>query len=249
MKAPVIVIGATGGVGQGIVEALLAAGYPVIAVARDQSRLQALKASCDRPDAITPVPGSLATDADGAALATALRQLRRPFGSIVVSVMGPLERGRLLDQPVDFMRRKLDEDLLPHLVAARHLLPLLYECGRCGPYLMLGGPCAESPWAGYGHLSIGAAALRMLVQVLRQEALAASVRVQQLAVCTPVRTGRDGCCDCPEWPSARDVGRRVVGLIERPETAEAVVRFDPWCSAHGAPLPQLLARVRDGTLQ
>ena len=35
------------------------------------------------------------------------------------------DAGRVLDAPADFLRRRLDEDLIPHLVAARHLLPLL----------------------------------------------------------------------------------------------------------------------------
>ncbi|MFN3842373.1 MAG: SDR family NAD(P)-dependent oxidoreductase [Rehaibacterium terrae] len=249
MKAPALVVGASGGLGRGIVQALLDADYPVIAVARDARRLQALKDASARPEAVTVVPGSIADEAAGAALAASLRQLRRPPGCIVVSVMGPRERGRVLDREADFLRRKFDEDVIPHLVAARHLLPLLAEHGRCGPYLMLGGPCADSPWAGYGQLSISAAALRMLAQVLRQEALATSVRVQQLAICSPVRTGAAGACDCPEWPTALQVGRRVVGLIEQPESAEAVVRFDAACGRDSAPVDELLAQIRSGWLQ
>lgn len=248
MKAPVLVLGAAGGVGRGVVEALLDAGYPVIAAGRDGERLQSMKTALERPPGIATVTGSVASEAEGAALAAAIRQLRRPLGGIVASIMGPLERGRLLDQPADFLRRKLDEDVIPHLVAARHLLPLLAENGGGGPYLIIGGPCADSPWAGYGHLSVSAAAMRMLVKVLRQEALASSVRVQQLAVCSPVRTGRGGTCDCPEWPSPLDVGRRVAALLAQPGTSDAVVRFDPLGTGDPT-VPDWLSRIRDATRQ
>src|SRR3546814_1827854 len=87
---------------------------------------------------------------------------------LVAAIRGDIERGRLIDQPEEFLRRRLDEDLLPHLFAARHLLPLLAGHGH-GGYVLIGGPGAEHPWAGYGHYSIGAAALRMLARVRSEE--------------------------------------------------------------------------------
>src|SRR3546814_1724253 len=69
-------------------------------------------------------------------------------------------------------------------LAARHLLPLLAEHGH-GGYVLIGGPGAEHPWAGYGHYSIGAAALRMLARVLHDEARTLPVRVQLLAIDSP----------------------------------------------------------------
>lgn len=242
MKAPLVVLGATGGVGRGVVQAAIDSGRPVVAVARSASELKALKAGY--PDAdLTVLAGSVANDAAGAKLARALRKLGRPLAGVVAAVCGSAERGRLLDNPAQFLRRKLDEDLLPHLAAARHLLPLLAERERGGTYVLIGGPGSEHPWAGYGHRSIGAAALRMLARVLHDEARQLAVRVQLLAVDTPVCTEFNQRHSCPEWPSALSVGQRAMALIDHDVSEEPPRPIVPY--ALRAPAPALLPpRVR-----
>lgn len=237
MKAPLVVLGATGGVGRGVVQAAIDSGRPVVAVARSSSELKALKAGY--PDAdLTVLTGSVANDAAGAKLARALRKLGRPLAGVVAAVCGSAERGRLLDNPAQFLRRKLDEDLLPHLAAARHLLPLLAERDRGGTYVLIGGPGSEHPWAGYGHRSIGAAALRMLARVLHDEARQLAVRVQLLAVDTPVCTEFNQRHSCPEWPSALSVGQRAMALIDHDVSEEPPRPIVPY--ALRAPAPALL---------
>lgn len=225
MKAALIILGATGGVGRGVVRAALERGHPVVAVARHADALDALKLEHPGADLAT-LPGSVASDAEGAALAERLRELRRPIAGIVASVCGSTSSGRVLDQPAAFLRRKLDEDLLPHLAAARHLLPLLSEAGH-GNYLLIGGPGSEHPWAGYGHRSIGAAALRMLARVLHDEARALNVRVQLLAIDVPVCTGANRKHASSRWPSALAIGQQAVALIERSPPDTPVVRYAP----------------------
>lgn len=237
MKAPLVVLGATGGVGRGVVQAAIDSGRPVIAVARRSSELKALKAGYPQAD-LTVVTGSVANDAAGAKLARALRKLGRPLAGVVAAVCGSAERGRLLDNPAEFLRRKLDEDLLPHLAAARHLLPLLAERDRGGTYVLIGGPGSEHPWAGYGHRSIGAAALRMLARVLHDEARQQAVRVQLLAVDTPVCTEFNQRHSCPEWPSALSVGQRAMALIDHDVSEEPPRPIVPY--ALRAPAPTLL---------
>lgn len=225
-KAPVVVLGATGGVGRGVVEAALASGRPVIAVARDKGGLQCLRGKHADAD-LSIVAGSVSSDAEGARLAKALRKLGRPIGGVIAAVSGGMTRGRLLDHPAAFLRQTLDEDLLPHLAAARHLLPLLAEADRGGTYVLIGGPGAERPWAGYGHRSIATAALRMLARVLHEEARSLGVRVQLLAIESPVCTELNRAHACEQWPSALSVGQRALALVEPDGTqpAQAVVRF------------------------
>src|SRR3546814_3174601 len=136
---------------------------------------------------LTVVAASVASDGEAAALAQRLRDLGRPISGVVAAIRGNIERGRLIDQPEEFLRRRLDEDLLPHLFAARHLLLLLAEHGH-GGYVLIGGPGAEHPWAGYGHYSFGAAELRMLTRVLHDAVRTSPVRVQLLAIDSPART-------------------------------------------------------------
>jgi NADP-dependent 3-hydroxy acid dehydrogenase YdfG len=211
---PIVVLGATGAIGGGVVQAAVDRGRPVVAIARDAEALADLRARHPRA-AITVLPGSVASDAEGAALAERLRQLGRPLAGVVACLCGQASGGRLIDQPADALRRRLDEDLLPHLAAARHLLPLLAETGRNATYVLVGGPGSEHPWAGYGHRSIGAAAVKMLARVLHDEARMQAVRVQLLTVDRPVCTDARRQQLCPQWPSALAVGQRALALIER----------------------------------
>jgi NAD(P)-dependent dehydrogenase (short-subunit alcohol dehydrogenase family) len=223
MKAPLIVLGATGTVGTGVVDAALAAGRPVVAVARRVDRLQALATRHAAADLVT-VPGSVADDDAAQALAAELARLGRPPAGVVASLAGTPRRGSLLDQRADVLARALAEDVTSHLAAARQLLPLLANGDRGGSYVLVGGPGSGHPWAGYGHRSVTAAALRMLASVLHDEARRFGVRLQLLSIDTPL------CTDCnrrhagPTWPGALAIGARVLDLIDRRGEVAPVVR-------------------------
>jgi hypothetical protein len=226
MKGAVVIVDATGSSGRAAVEAALRAERPVIAVSPDASALAHLAAS--HPDAdLTVVVGSGQDDASGAQLAARLRQFDRPLAGVIVASCREPARGRVLDQSSAKLRRTLDDELLPQLIYARELIPLLAQAGRNGRYVVIGGPGSEQPWAGYGLRSVAAVAARMLIRVLHDEARALGVRVQLLAVDLPART--DDNCEhaCSQWPSAAAIGASAVALVDQLETrtpAEAVVR-------------------------
>ncbi|WP_024892059.1 hypothetical protein [Luteimonas huabeiensis] len=224
---PILVLGTAGALGRGIVEAALEAGQPVLAVADDACALDALRRGHPGGPLHTRV-ARLASEPDAARLARRLRALGyRPRG-VIAALGGEGACGRLLDQPADVLRRTLDEDLLPHLAAARHLFGLLPRETRPA-YVLVGGPGASYPWAGYGHRSIAAAALRMLARVLHEEARREGVDVHLLSVDAPVRTP-ENCAHASEaWPQARAVGRRALALVDAPAAARgrAVIPFVP----------------------
>ncbi|KAA2284122.1 SDR family NAD(P)-dependent oxidoreductase [Arenimonas fontis] len=224
---PVVVIGATGHIGRGVVAALLEAGTPVLAVARDATRLAELRMGTGPDPRLGVIPASLASDAEGEELAAVLRAFRRPLGGVVVCLSGPRQRGRLIEQPADFLERTLNENVTPVLVAARHLVPLLAAAGKGLPFLVIGGPAADVPWAGYGQHSVAAAAQRMLLRVLHDELAGEPVRVQQLVIGSPVCSGRHDEPACPEWPSALDVGHQVCIALADAHSHEAVRRLFP----------------------
>ncbi|QSX77251.1 SDR family NAD(P)-dependent oxidoreductase [Agrilutibacter solisilvae] len=211
IRSPLLVLGATGTVGQGVVEAAVAAGRPVVAVARKAGELARLGERHAGAD-LTTLAGSVATDEDAERLATAVRALGRPIGGVIAAVSSCANRGGLLQQSSQALRCRLDTDLFPHLAAARAFLPLLAQANRGGSYVVVGGPGSDRPWAGYGHRSIAAAALRMLVSALHDEARPLGVRVQLLSVEAPVRTDcRDA---CPHWPAASEIGRQALALVD-----------------------------------
>src|SRR5690606_11245712 len=224
---PVVVIGATGRIGRGVVAALLETGAPVLAVARDATRLAELRMGTGPDPRLGVVPGSVASDAEGAELAAVLRAFRRPLGGVVVSLAGPRERARPMDQPADPLERTLKENVTPVLVAARHLVPLLVSAGKGLPFLVIGGPAADVPWAGYGPHSVAAAAQRMLLRALHDELAGEPVRVQQLVIGSPVCNGQGDQHRCPEWPSALDVGRQVCTALADRHSYDAVRQLIP----------------------
>src|SRR5690606_5520478 len=186
IEPAVLVLGAGGAVGRGVLQAAVEAGRPVIAVSHDETALSALRLQF--PDAaLRTLEASVASDGDAAELAERLRALGISLAGVVACIAGEHPCGRLTEQPADVLRRTLDQDLMPHLFAARHLFPLLPQDGRHG-YVLIGGPGANYPWAGYGHCSIAASALRMMARVLHDEAGRHGLRVQLLSLDAPVGT-------------------------------------------------------------
>lgn len=224
----IVVLGATGRVGRGIVEAAVRATRPVVAIARQKAELRLLRAEFPSAD-ITLLRGSVDSDGSSGRLAAALRRLARPLSGIVVAICSECERGRVLERSSAALRRALDQNLLAHLNAARHLLPLLADSAQRCSYVLVGGPGGERPWSGYAHRSIVAASLRMLACTLHEEARAMAIRVQLLSVESPLRHADnvEHACDC--WPTPQAIGHRALQLIDPHERSDdvAIVPFTP----------------------
>jgi NAD(P)-dependent dehydrogenase (short-subunit alcohol dehydrogenase family) len=214
MKPAVLILDATSPIGRAIVQAALELARPVIAVASERAALADLQAAYPHAG-LTVLAGGFATDADAATLARRLRALQRPLAGVVVAGACDPTRGRVLDAPAATVLDVLERELLPHHAAARALIPLLAESDRNGTYVVLGGPGGDQPWAGYGTRSIAAAATRMLVRVLHDEARALGVRVQMLAVEKPVRTEAEGEHACAHWPTALAIAARALALVDQ----------------------------------
>jgi NAD(P)-dependent dehydrogenase (short-subunit alcohol dehydrogenase family) len=241
MKGPVVVIDAANGVGRAIVQRALAEDRPVIAVSRDAAALRRLR---QEHPTLTTLQGSVGDESSSAALADKLRELDRPIAGIVLANCSAPVRGRVLDQPAQELQRQLEAELLPHLAAARQLLPVLSEAGRNGSYVLIGSPGSEQPWAGYGYRSIAAAATSMLVRVLHNEARPMGVRVQMLGISRPVRTDENRDTACEGWPAAVAISEQVLALVDQSDARQAanpIVRF-PWRgsepAAAEAPTPE-----------
>ncbi|WP_082672728.1 SDR family NAD(P)-dependent oxidoreductase [Luteimonas abyssi] len=245
----VLVLGAGGPLGLGIVDAALESGRPVLAVAESADAVEALQTRAG-DGCLDVFETALANEDNAAALARRIDAGGHRLDGVVAAIGGESACGRLLDQPAEVLRRTLDEELLPHLAAARHLFPLLTRQRRSG-YVLVGGPGADYPWAGYGHRSIAAAALRMLARVLHEEARQAGLQVHLLSVQASERgPGPCSSLDMP-WPQARAAGRRALSLLEAPPATErCVVAWPPPRSltstkveaARCAPLPVVDAK-------
>lgn len=231
MPRHLVVLGAGGAIGAGVVDAALGAGRAVVAVGMDEAARSALLARHPHGELVA-IAAPLASDSDAAALAARLRRLGARIDGVVASLTGTHPCGRLLDEPAEVLQRTLDQDLLPHLFAARHLLPLL--AGDSAGYVLVGGPGGRYPWAGYGHCSIAAAALRMMARVLHDEAGRQGQRVQLLSMDAPL--GRDAA------EAALALGRRALAMLDGARgSAPAAIHDWP-----GAMTSQVIARPPAG---
>lgn len=245
MKPALVVLGAAGRVGRGIVAAAAAEGRPIIAVARRQADLRRLREEFPAAE-LTLTRGTVDSDSSARRLVLALRAMARPVSAVLVAICSESNRGRVLEQTSAALRRTLNLNLMAHLNAARHLLPWLAEAARPGNYLLLGGPGAERPWCGYGHRSIVAASLQMLARVLHEEARSTGVRVHMLSVESPLRHAENLEHACDSWPTPQAVGRHALRLLEPdPRGAPpAVIRFTPPAGeTHSVDARALIARV------
>jgi len=229
MGHAIVILGANGGVGSGIVDASLAAGLPTIAVSRDEEGLDALAARVAHNPLLTCLPASLDDETSARSLVIALRNLRVRPAAVVASLNAPLDNGRLADRPSDFLASQLDANVLVHFRAARAIVPWLSEISPGALYLALGGGAADHPWAGHGHISVSAAALKMMFQVLRNEWSALPVRVQLLQIDSIVKTWRNETTACPDWLAASEVGREVLSLARHSDGNPPVVHLGRGC--------------------
>ncbi len=201
----IAVIGAGGGVGGAVAEQFLAAGYQVIAIARDTGKLAALEAAGARA-----MVGSVATEA----AAAALRDQLPSIDGVVVSVNRSREERRLVDQSADWLIESLRDNLASHFIAAKTLIPVIQPGGL---YLSIGGGSADFAWPGHGHISTSQAALRMMIQVVAKEFSSTPVHVRELMIYSMVRTRDMEAVTAPGWIDASAVGQRCVEILERPE--------------------------------
>jgi NAD(P)-dependent dehydrogenase (short-subunit alcohol dehydrogenase family) len=210
----VVVLGAASSIGRGAVKAATAVGYRVVAAGPNRNELTGLKALHPASDLVVRT-ARFAADEESARFAEWLRGEDHPIDGVIDAMPVSPGRGRVMDQPTDALRDTLTTDLLPHLSAARHLVPLLADARRGGSYVLIGGPGSESAWRNYGRRSIAAAAMRMLANVLNDEAQALDVRVQMLLLETPVRGESCAAHQCPHWLRGDAIGERALRLIER----------------------------------
>lgn len=207
----IVIVGAGGTVGRGIARQMAAAGWHVTGVGRDADRLAQLGQNVSN---FTPSVGSVANDADAAALAANLTASGGPFDAIVTSVNLPLAPVALLDCSAENLLEVLQGNLVTHLCAARALLSLLASGGR---YIGIGGGMADFTFPGMGPVSICQAAQRNMFRFLAMEGEERGVSVAELMLYSQIVDPADEETAGPRDIRADEVGEHVRAVLERPE--------------------------------
>jgi NAD(P)-dependent dehydrogenase (short-subunit alcohol dehydrogenase family) len=225
----VVVAGGAGGVGEGIVRALLAddPSLRVIVTSRDAARLDALRARLAPDDAarMVAIAGN-AGDDDGAARIAA--RIEAEFGGVHVAIPslgGWWEGGPLLEVDAATWDAVMHEMLRTHYSFARVFVPALLRRPG-GVYLAIGGGAAFFPVPNASLVSIAAAAQIMLTKTLAAELRGRDVRIAELVVNGPIHTRDSATIAAPDWITADEVGRVVAELVRAGTSSWPRLRID-----------------------
>jgi NAD(P)-dependent dehydrogenase (short-subunit alcohol dehydrogenase family) len=207
----VLVLGGTGGVGEGVVRALLDRGARVVATSRDGERAAAFAARLAAPALHGAALDALAEDF-GAGV-TALAAAYGPFDAVVVSIASWGEQGRkpLLAHTDAEWDTLVAENQTAVFRAYRELFPHIRHGGLL---LQLNGMSAEIPFPGAGGVALTAAATKSLTRTVAAETERSGVRVYEVILgVVRTRARQRAGIDDPRWIDGEQIGAHIADLL------------------------------------
>jgi NAD(P)-dependent dehydrogenase (short-subunit alcohol dehydrogenase family) len=211
-KGTLLVVGAAGDVGQGIVEAALSSGRQVIATGRDGERLRRLSARMNS-DSLACIMGDIRSETGAAALWVDASKVCGEIDDVVVSVSAPNRFGPLLELDTDDLTGLLLDNLLVHFIAARVFLARMRESGL---FIGIGGGTADFIIPKLAYASMVQAALRMMYRGLARERQGGAT-LRELMIVSMVNGESNRARAKPEWVTDLDIGKHVCAILEAPE--------------------------------
>lgn len=208
----VVVVGGTGGVGEGVVKALLQRGAGVVATGRDGARLADLGARLADIRLHTAVldAGAPGLDANVGRLAAEYG----PFDGVVVAVASWGDQGRrpALSLSDDEWAYLLDANLTSVFRLFRAFLPVTKSTGTI---LQLNGMSADLPFPGAAGVALSAAATKSLTRTIAAELGGRGPRFYQVILgVVRTRARQQAGIDDLRWLDGEEIGAHVAGLVE-----------------------------------
>lgn len=208
----VLVIGATGDVGRGVVASCLKRGWATVAAGRTESTLAELALQHNDP-LLSTVTGSLDSESSAAQLADAADIAT--VSAVVVTVSGPWQPTPVAECGWDTITEVFCTLLRPHVNAARVLLPRLSPGAT---YLAIGGGMADAVFPGMAPVSMVQAAQRNLVRAWSKENRGPGVNIRELLIAAMVNGRSTRAVAGPDWLTDIEIGARVTELLAAPDT-------------------------------
>lgn len=231
-----LVVGAAGDVGRGVVAEGLAAGWNIVAAGRDLGRLEAM-AACHPAVPLACIVGDIADEAGALRLWDAASAAFGGIDAAVVSV-NALDRVQLLAEwQSEDISRFLADNLVTHFVAAKTFLPRLPASGML---IGVGGGTADVIFRGMAPMSMAQAALRMLYRALAKER-AGGAELRELMIVSMVAGASNRGNARPEWVTAEEVGRHVCAVLADPHAFAGPVLHLRSSAQVGHPEPEMMA--------
>jgi len=211
-----LIVGATGDVGQGLVAAAVQSGRTVVAASRSVEKLQAL---ADRHPGLHVAAGSLDSEADAVRLWDAAVAAIGGVDAVAVSVNAPTAAAPLRSLSAEDIAAVHAANLLTHFNAVRAFAPRLAPAGL---YVGIGGGMADFVAPGLAHLSMAQAALRMMYRGFAREYREGPL-VRELLIASMVngQSKRDRAEE--SWVTDIECGRHLCALLDDPAAFDAPI--------------------------
>jgi len=211
----IIVIGATGGIGEGITRQLLQNGATVVALSRTEEKAKGLANYVSDIQNGEFIPLAVNLDQPENKSKLIQNQLANTFGQfdgaiITIGVWGKTGIP-LINITDDMWDQAIRDNLTSHFRASRILVPLLKENGAL---IHLSGLSADLPYPGASLVGLTNAAKKSLVLTLAAEQSQQSPRIYELII-GPIRTReriKNGIAQ-NNWFNPEDIGEYSSELI------------------------------------
>ena len=208
-----LIAGGSGGIGEGIVKALIAEGYRVYVPTRVGDNSDRLRSYLGNSEHLVLLPTDLCVEEEVANLRSAITSEADTLDAVVVSVGSRYFGYRLYRMPRPDWENSIRDNLTTHYNIQHAFIDMLRSQDR-GAYVTLIGPEAESVHSDEGVVSIMAGAQKMMTRVIAHETRDSKVRVHTVTAHTPVATRSRGENTNPDWIDATDLGHYVAALVE-----------------------------------
>lgn len=209
MTKRVLIIGAAGDVGQGIVAAASARGWRVAAGGRTLAKLEAV---AGRHDDIAAVAGDLGSPRSATLLIEQARTALGGLDAVIVSVNAPASFRPLFDNDEDSLVALFRSNIVTHFHGAKAALDALPPDGVL---LGMGGGMADWVPPNGTHQSIVQAGLRNFYRGLAKEYRDRIVRQMQIVSMVNGASKRQVAQE--SWLTDRECGEHACAIVERPD--------------------------------
>jgi len=211
----IVVIGATGDVGAGIVTELLKSGHRVVASSRGAAKLDALKSTLATHGRLEAVAGSVASESEARALLEGVRRCVDRIDAVVSCFNMPITNMPLLQRSADDLADELKGNLVAHFAAAKVFIPAVAQGGI---YLAIGGGKADIIVPGSGVMAICQAGQRNMFRMIARENRGGPVLIRELILYSTIAGASNRDKAEPSWITAEEAGRHVLAVLADPAT-------------------------------
>lgn len=217
----VLVVGASGGIGEEVTRTLLATGATVIAQGRSTAKLQAL---CHYTEDLSggrlvTFARDFSTSQETNSFATHLLNEFGQLDGLVIS-MGDWSTGGgapLLQVTDEAWEKGLQNNLTSHFYALRALVPLVRP--HLGAVVHLSGYSSDIPYPKAAPVSATNAGRKMLLLTMAEELAGQGPRFYELIIgMIRTRPRKQVGIDNEAWYQAEEIGQYVARLIEGEDT-------------------------------